>query len=122
MARGGGKRRAPRGVLTPDEVLSYGLEFAGFGTERQNVQPKTNLERFEAHYGSNPLALAIIWEDLHTVPNRKLRISDQAAQRFDMFLLAHHFLYMYSSEQTLCRIVRRKLGARAPVHFVIAKC
>jgi len=54
-------------VLTADEVRRIGLNLCGFDDERQDrVCDKKNRERFHAHYGTSPLVVAVIWEDLLT--------------------------------------------------------
>jgi hypothetical protein len=52
-------------ILTTDEILRKGLELVGFDCRRQqNVSWPKNLERFRAHYGSDPVVYSQIWEDL----------------------------------------------------------
>jgi hypothetical protein len=53
-------------ILTLDEFLWKGLQLVGFDHAgcQQGVCRATNLMRFRAHYGSNPVVYAQIWEDL----------------------------------------------------------
>ena len=61
-------------VLTVDKILQRGLALIGFNHCRQrSVSRATNLMRFRAHYGSNPIVYAQIWEDLQTIPDEGRR-------------------------------------------------
>ena len=52
-------------VLIAEEILRKGLVLVGYDCRRQDkVSKATNLRRFRAHYGSNPVVYAQIWEDL----------------------------------------------------------
>ena len=69
-------------ILSPDEILQKGLELVGFSRRRQqNVARPTNLERFRAHYGSNPIVYSQIWEDLLTteIPKARLAVTKTAS-------------------------------------------
>ena len=84
-------------TLTTDQVLHQGLNSVGFRNHRiQSVSRATNLERFRAHYGSNPLVYAQIWEDL-----QQLTHFEATAQQFRFFLMSVHFLKCYSTEAQL---------------------
>ena len=50
--------------FTPHWLLWYGLSLVGFGTARQNVCERTNVERFRAHFGIGPLTILAILIDL----------------------------------------------------------
>jgi hypothetical protein len=81
-------------VLTTDEVLQKGLSMVGFDHDRQkNVSRETNLQRFRAHYGSNPIVYAQIWEDLSLLTE-----TDAWKMDPDSFLMACHFLTCYPTE------------------------
>ena len=57
-------------VFTVDEVLQKGLVLIGFDRYRQqSVSRVTNLVRFRAHFGSDPVVYAQIWEDLQMIPD-----------------------------------------------------
>ena len=101
-------------ILTANEILRKGLELVGFDWHRQrNVSRPTNLQRFRAHYGSNPVVYAQIWEDLQTTAIPEARIDTKIADS-DNFLMAIRFLkgYPTESEQAgifkLCEKVVRK--------------
>lgn len=89
-------------ILTADQVLHQGLISAGFKTNRiQNVSRTTNLERFRAHYGSNPLVYAQIWEDLQLARIPDAEFVEATAQNFKLFLMSVHFLKCYPTEAQL---------------------
>ena len=103
-------------ILTPDEILQKGLELVGFSCRRQqNVTRPTNLVRFRAHYGSNPIVYSQIWEDLLTtdIPEARLAIT-KLAGAVDAYLMAIHFLKCYPTENEqsgvfqLCEKTARK--------------
>ena len=103
-------------ILTADEILQKGLLLVGFSIRRQqNVQRKTNIARFKAHFGSDPVVYAHIWvEDLHLSENEDLLVSEKASA--DSFLQGMHFLKCYPKENEregtfkTCRTTARKWG------------
>ena len=102
-------------ILTADEILRKGLLLVGFSIRRQqNVQRKTNIARFKAHFGSDPVVYAHIWEDLHSSENEDLLVSERASA--DSFLQGMHFLKCYPKENEregtfkTCRTTARKWG------------
>ena len=92
-------------IISPDQMLRQGLRLVGFNTERiQNVLLDANLERFRAHYGSNPIVYAVIWEDLHHSTFPDARIDDKAD--LASYLMAIFFLKCYPSEVQLAGTFR----------------
>ena len=88
-------------AVTPEEMLRRGLIAVGFTPDRmQKVARATNLKRFRAHYGSNPIVYAYIWADLLSATNPDARI-DAANADFNAFLMCLHFLKCYPSEAVL---------------------
>jgi hypothetical protein len=88
-------------VVTPDELLQRGLIAVGFAQARiRNVARATNLKRFRAHYGSNPIVYSYMWADLKTTRNPDARI-DAANADLNAFLMCLHFLKCYPSESIL---------------------
>lgn len=88
-------------VVTPDDMLQRGLLAVGYATTQiQNVSRVTNLKRFRAHYGSNPIVYASIWADLMSTTNPDARI-DAAKTDLESFLLCINFLKCYPSEPIL---------------------
>ena len=86
-------------ILTVNEMMQKGLELSGFALCRQQkVDPKTNLRRFKAYYGSAPIVYAQIWEDLQTTDIPEASISDE---NIDSFLMTMHFLKCYPTEVQL---------------------
>ena len=93
-------------VVTPDQMLTQGLMLVGFENHRiQNVSRVVNLERFRAHYGSNPIVYAQIWEDLQTtaVPDAQI---DNVQADLSMFLMSIYFLKCYASEALMAATFR----------------
>ena len=100
-------------ILTADEILRKGLLLVGFNVRRQqNVQRKTNVERFKDHFGSDPVVYAQIWEDLQMTENPEARISEKATA--DAFLQAIHFLRRTEGERSgtfkMCKTTAREWG------------
>ncbi len=85
-------------VLTSDEFLRMGLQLVGFdhAYRQQRVCRATNLMRFRAHFGSNPVVYAQIWEDLQMVEDLE---DDEGQMDPHFFLMALHFLTCYPTEQ-----------------------
>ena len=73
-------------ILTVDDILQRGLVLIGFNRcQQRNVSRPTNLMRFRAHYGSDPIVYAQIWEDLQTFPGH---CADTRQANPDYFLAA----------------------------------
>jgi hypothetical protein len=88
-------------IITPDDMLRIGLIAVGFTEDRiQKVARRTNLKRFRAHYGSNPIVYAYIWADLLSTTNPDARI-DAAKADLNAFLMCLNFLKCYPSEPVL---------------------
>jgi ribosomal protein L20 len=69
-------------ALTADEMMRKGLELCGFDWRRQNKACRAlNLRRFKAHFGSNPIVYAQIWEDLQTTGIREARTLREEVSR-----------------------------------------
>ena len=41
-------------LLTDEDILLFGLSYVGFGEEQQQVRKILNVDRFKAHFGSEP--------------------------------------------------------------------
>lgn len=62
-------------IYSPSQILQRGLSLAGMSMERQNrLQRKTLVADFRAVYGTHPLVLASVWEDLQTTSIAEARI------------------------------------------------
>jgi hypothetical protein len=86
-------------VITADDMLRRGLELGGFDANRQKrVKRKTNLRRFNALYGSNPVVYAEIFEDLQTTMVFAARVDPEVIS-VDYFLSGIHFLKNYQTEE-----------------------
>ena len=81
-------------ILTAAEVLSRGLIFVGFSRSEQEVRlHEVLVKEFRAHYGSSPVDLARIWNDVQTTEfGEPLEAKDKSAKGFKMFMAAMHFL------------------------------
>lgn len=91
----------PIALITPDQMLQHGLLAVGFALHRiQQVSRATNLGRFRAHYGSNPVVYAQIWEDLQCTPTLDARF-ETTASTVNLFLMTIHFFKCYPSEPRL---------------------
>lgn len=47
-----------------DYIMAYGLDVAGFGGARQNVNDKLKLKRFRSHFGIGPKAILAMLKDM----------------------------------------------------------
>lgn len=95
------RENEPR-VFSPSEIMERGLELEGFTRYRQQkVNRDKNIQRFQNGYGSEPLVISLIWEDLLKTKNLQARIEGLAKKRLDCYLIAHHFLYKYPTFTTM---------------------
>jgi hypothetical protein len=90
-------------ILTDNEILAKGLEFVGFGVERQGrVKKEASIERFKSHYGSKPIVYAQLWEDLQTTNVAAARVPPGTIKallkEFKYFMSALYFLTVYTTE------------------------
>jgi len=103
-------------IYTPEQMLTRGLKLAGMGARRQARQcEEENIEDFKSIYGTHPIVLAQIWEDLQTTTNPDARIdTKKRGVNMKNFLRANHFLARYPSERQRkvmfgnCRYTLRK--------------
>ena len=85
-------------VITPNEILWYGLELVGYTTSRlKRARLKRNIERFKCHYGATHVVCAMIWEDLQLTPHLEARVAP-VDLCIDYFLMAMHALKKYPTE------------------------
>lgn len=90
----------PRILLTADDFLRIGLDWAGFNAFRQeNVNEATNIQRFKSHFGSSPIVYANVWEDLLTTEVDEARINPRS--KVENFFLSLYFLNVYPTEEKL---------------------
>ena len=80
--------------------MAEGLKMAGYSTARQqNVQRKTNVERFKSAFGVPPVVYAEIWDELQTSNSAEVRVdTTKAAVNLFNFLHAIHFIKEYPTE------------------------
>ena len=62
-------------IITPDEMMEIGLKLGNYSVRQiRGSGRRANVDRFRDKYGSNPLALCQLWEDLQTTSNDNARI------------------------------------------------
>lgn len=86
-------------ILTADEILMHGLKYVGY-TDRRIARvktEKTNIDRFVGHFGSTPVVVATIWEDLQRTQVYLARVPPEHLS-IDNLLMAMHFLKRYPTE------------------------
>ena len=89
-------------ILTSLEMLEKGLDLAGF-KNRSRSGVLAQARRFKAFYGSNPVVLADMWEDLQTTEHDEIRMKLTEAH-ISHFFMTHHFLYCYPVEEAISAI------------------
>lgn len=86
-------------LVTPDDMLAYGLDLVGFDHRRQGrVKRETNVARFGEHYGSTPLVVSAIWESLQTTQLPRARIQVKRWKDLTHFFQALHWAKCYPTE------------------------
>jgi len=92
-------------IYTPDQILRIGLSILGVSLHRQQRQSyRSKLDDFCAHYGTDPVVLAQMWEDLQTTTNNEAHINATAPDNRNSganvknFLRSLHFLMRYGTE------------------------
>lgn len=85
-------------VFTADEILWKGLLLVNYSWKRiRRAKKKRNIHRFKGHFGSKPIVVAQIWEDLLRTEVRGARLHPEDAN-LDRFLMAMHHLKRYPTE------------------------
>ena len=79
-------------TMTADDILLYGLCYAGFGRDRQQVKEKLSVDRFKAHYGSEPRTVKDLMVDL---------LDDFPSMGFKDLLMGLNWLKLYDIECVL---------------------
>ena len=59
------------------------------------------LRRFKAHYGSKPLVLSVIWEDLQATAIPEARINAERFRDADYFFMAMYYAFCYPTEERM---------------------
>ena len=78
--------------------MAIGLKLVKYDEKRQRrLCFKTKVDNFKAAYGSSPTVIALMWEDHLKSKNLDARIDGLAVARFEMYLMAHHFLFNYAT-------------------------
>ena len=91
-------------IVTVDQMLCQGLRLVGFNAHRvSKVSRSTNLERFRAHYGLNPIVYAQIWEDLQNTTCPDALIDSKTAD-LALYLMTIHFMKCYPTETQLAAL------------------
>jgi hypothetical protein len=80
-------------ILSPSDVLQKGLGYIGVD---QELQAKMSLDRkaesFKAHFGSSPLVIAYIWNDL---------CNNESEKGFKRYMISHYYLWTYTKNCNL---------------------
>lgn len=65
------------------------------------------IKTFTAHYGSEPVALANMWNDLTTtnIPDVSLTEKEKSGWGLERFLRAHYFLYIYPRSAEVTKVM-----------------
>lgn len=91
-------------VLTAAEILLLGLKEVNFTDKRVNrvkgnpATSKTNVERFNSHYGCNHVVAAAIWEDLQVTDIPGARWDVKHKKEVSLLFESLHFLKVYKTE------------------------
>ena len=102
------------------EILQVGLVYAGFGIERQNVSPSTNMRRFREHYGIGSKACASLMSDLNLLvaTNNDEEQPPLPLQTLQDILMTLNWLKAYPTEGTMAGVwdrdektIRKKVRA-----------
>jgi hypothetical protein len=86
--------------------MQKGLGYIGIGREQQaKMSHKAKAEDFKAHYGSSPLVIADIWNDLcHTsIEGARLEEKETSEKGFKRYMLAHFHLWSYPKNVNLMK-------------------
>jgi hypothetical protein len=90
-------------LLSPKEVLIYGLQFLGIRYSRWSES--TRIREFHRHYGSSPLDLADIWYDLtigdHLPTELKLSGNEKNEKGLKRYMMTHHWLWAYPKNSSM---------------------
>ena len=81
-------------LYTADEMMIYGLELARFNKGKiSRAEKSTNVRRFRAMYGSDPIVCSSIFEDLQRTDIVDAKVPKKSL-KLDKFLMAmHHLLH-----------------------------
>ena len=85
-------------VFTPDEILRKGLRLLNYTRKWiQRAKKECNIECFKGHFGSEPVVVAQIFEDLQRTDITEAYLPPEDA-KLDRFLMAMHHLRKYPTE------------------------
>jgi hypothetical protein len=92
-------------IVTPDEVLQYGLCMSGMDLPRQMKRNRSSrLQKFNDLYGSKPVVYAAIWEDILLSDDPGIRVEGNdrtVTGGLHKLLMACMFLYCYPTGSLL---------------------
>jgi len=86
-------------ILTAEEILKLGCKYAGIGERRyaKCKKEKSRIKWFKSAFGSDPITIAEIFDDLQTTDIAEAFI-DPKEITIDHLLMAMNFLYRYTTE------------------------
>jgi hypothetical protein len=94
------------GIQTPDEIMTKGLYLEGYDRDAQNKMTRARkLDEFNSIYGSLPVVIAAIWDDLLTSDDDDIRLkaNERTNAGISAFFRAHTLLYHYPTLKLLAR-------------------
>jgi hypothetical protein len=100
-------------LLTPDEMMTKGLYYEGYDFIAQSKMTRSRkLDEFNAIYGSLPIVLATIWEDLLSSDDASIRLTAKERTMFGLnaFFRTHVLLYHYPTARLLAWFFAVSLG------------
>jgi len=93
-------------ILSDDEMLRLGLTKVSINEDAQKRSNAQELLKvFKSFYGSAPIVLALIWEELQTTNNLQARI-DASKTSISLFFMVMHFLKCYPTENVLLALFK----------------
>jgi hypothetical protein len=108
-------------IVTPDEVLQYGLCMSGMDLPRQMKRNRSSrLQKFNDLYGSKPVVYAAIWEDILLSDDPGIRVEGNdrtVTGGLHKLLMACMFLYCYPTGSLLSSFFKicERLGKGQPI-------
>ena len=89
-------------VLTPLEMMKKGLRFSGHRDNGYVDYHKDHVqEKYMSYFGSDSVALAMLWTDLQTTAIPGARIDNATEKDLNYFLAMHHWLKAYPTYNNL---------------------
>ena len=92
-------------IITPDQTLARGLQLLGFPKRHyKGGSRKVRLRHFKAHYGSKPIVLSVIWDDLQATTLPEARVNVKRFRDVDYFFMAMYYAKCYPTEERMMSV------------------